>query len=225
VAFSEIQLMRKFLRDIQLQSLEFPTDHNDFKELLVETQNGTIRETVADHLNGEITPCPPIKRIALDKEDSLDLQTMYESLYPQDVVNCLRLCDSYTRLTASGILYQSSSNVGVIAKWFNGEIRPGRVCRFLNHDVLIKEENGKRKKVSHVIAEVGWFKKHPEINFYPKPFEVWSTQKEGYSDLSYIPVKRFLQKCIIVNYKVRFSYGSERVNVIIPMIGHHELQS
>jgi len=81
VAFSEIQLMRKFLRDIQLQSLEFPTDHNDFKELLVETQNGTIRETVADHLNGEITPCPPIKRIALDKEDSLDLQTMYGSLY------------------------------------------------------------------------------------------------------------------------------------------------
>ena len=178
--FSEIQLMRKFLRDIQLQSLEFPSDNNDFKELLVDMKNGTIGETIKDLQSDEITPCPPIKRIALDKEDSLDLHMMYKSLYPQGKLDCLRLCDSFTRLTVSGILYQSLNNVGVIAKWFNGEVRPGRVCRFLNHHVVMKEQNGKRKKVSHVLAEVKWFKKHPEQNFYPKPFEVWSTQKEHY---------------------------------------------
>jgi hypothetical protein len=49
----------------------------------------------------------------------------------------------------SGTLYQCLNNVGVIAQWFNGELRPGIVCRFLNHNVVIKDQNEKRKKVSH----------------------------------------------------------------------------
>jgi hypothetical protein len=76
----------------------------------------------------------------------------------------------------------------------------------------------KERKLAIFLAEVQWFKKHQESHFYPEPLEVWSTEKEGYSELSYIPVNRFVQKCIVVNYKVKFSYGPEKVNVIIPMI-------
>lgn len=212
--------MRKFLRDIHLQSLELSTDNDDFKELLAETQIGTVGETSVTNETNASTPYPPIKRIALNEEESVDLKAMYEVVYPNVNIDCLRLCDSFARLSVSGTLYQSANHVGIIAKWLNGEIRPGSVCRFLNHDIIMKDQNGKRKKVPHLIAEVEWFKKHPEVNFYPKPFEIWSTEKEGVSDISFILVCRILQKCIVVNYKVRFSYGSERVNVIVPMIGH-----
>jgi hypothetical protein len=203
-----------------MQSLEFPSSHDDFKELLAEKQIGTVGETTQDHETDLITPRPPIKRIALDHEDSVDLKLMYKGIYPNENIDCLRLCDSFARLSMRSTLYQSFNNVGVIAKWFNGEVRPGRICRFLNHDIIMKGHNGKKKKVSNFLAEVEWFRKHTEVNVYPTPFEVWSTEKEGYSELSYIPVKQFLRKCIIVNYKVKFTYGSERVNVVIPMIGH-----
>ena len=77
-----------------------------------------------------------------------------------------RLCDSFSRVQISGTIYRCSKNYSVLAKWFNGECRPGRVCRFLSYDVVVKQGRNKRKKLTFVLAEVNWFKAYPERNWF-----------------------------------------------------------
>ena len=79
------------------------------------------------------------------------------------------------------------ANCGVSAKWLKGEHRTGRVQRFLTNDVFIKKGQGKRRKLTFVLAEVGWFMRYPEKHWYPEPLEVWCSD---FSQVSFIPVQR-----------------------------------
>ena len=80
-----------------------------------------------------------------------------------------------------------SSNCGVSAKWLKGEHRTGRVQRFLTNDVFIKQGQGKRQKLTFVLAEVRWFMRYPEKHWYPEPLEVWCSD---FSQVSFIAVQR-----------------------------------
>ena len=119
-----------------------------------------------------IVPLPPVKRIALN-DDHYKLTEMYKTLLRNcEVVPTQRLCDSFSRVHISGAVYRCSRNYGVLAKWFNGECRPGRVYRFLTHDVVVKQNRGKRKKLTFVLTKLDWFKAHPERNWFQDPLEV-----------------------------------------------------
>ena len=74
-----------------------------------------------------------------------NLQKWYKTLLPNcEVVSTQRLCDRFSRVQISGAIYRCSRNYGVLAKWFNGECRPGKVCRFLTNDVVVKQGQGKK---------------------------------------------------------------------------------
>lgn len=86
--------------------------------------------------------------------------------------------------------------------------------------MILKQGLSKRRKVTYVLAEVDWFKKHPKSNWYPDPLEVWwCTDFEDYSEMSFIPVIRIHSQCLTVQGKVKFGYGKEKVTVSIPLIG------
>ena len=108
--------------------------------------------TVSDKQSEMIVPLPPIKRIALDEDDTSDLIEMYKTLLQDcEVVSAQRLCDSFSRVRINGNIYRCLSNCGVSAKWRNGEHRRGRVQRFLANDVVIKQGQGKRTKCTEYI--------------------------------------------------------------------------
>ena len=134
---------------------------------------------------------------------------MYKTLPPNcEVVSTQRLCDSFSRVQISGAIYRCSRNYGVLAEWFNGECRPGRVCRFLTHDVVVKQDRSKRQKLTFVLAEVDWFKAHPERNWFPDSLKVWCTDFESHSaEMSFIPAQRIHSQCLTVQYEVKFDYG------------------
>ena len=130
--------------------------------------------TLSDKQSEMVVPLPPINRVALDEDDMSELIEMYKTLLPDfEVVSAQRLCDSPSRVRINGNIYRCSSNCGVSAKWLNGEHRTGRVQRFLTNDVVIKQGQGKRRKLTFVLAEVGWFMSHHEKHWYPEPLEVW----------------------------------------------------
>lgn len=164
--------MRRFLRDVELRIMDFPDEHKQFRCLLsaTATQTGTVGEMLNEEQSETIVPLPPVKRIALNDDDHSKLTEMYKTMLPNcEIVSTQRLCDSFSRVQISGAIYRCSRNYGVLAKWFNGECRPGRVCRFLTHDVVVKQGRGKRQKLTFVLAEVDWLKTHPERNWFPDP--------------------------------------------------------
>ena len=177
--------------------MDFRDEHNEFQSVLLGIQRGTVREmlcteqlfdrsilvsgdpstedlTISEKQSKMVVPLPLIKRIALDEDDTSALIEMYKTLLPDcEVVSAQRLCDSFSRVRINGNIYRCSSNCGVSAKWRNGEHRTGRVQRFLTNDVVIKQGQGKRPKLTFVLVEVGWFMSHPEKHWYPEPLEVW----------------------------------------------------
>ena len=231
--------MRRFLRDNELRLITFPEEFSDFETLLLGDQRGTVGEMLNSGPHGNIrvssltsgdqatedqssavVPFPPVKRIALDEDDTSEMKKMYQILFPDcEIVSVQRLCDSFSRVQIRGTIFRCSCSYGVLAKWFNGEHRPGRVRRFLSNDVILKQGLSKRRKITYVLAEVDWFKKHPKRNWYPDPLEVWCTDFEDYSEMSFIPVIRIHSQCLTVEGKVKFGYGKEKVTVSIPLIG------
>jgi len=135
---------------------------------LVYGDPATVNFTLSDNPKEVVVPLPPMKRIALDEDDTSQLTKMYQTLFPNcEIVSVQRLFDSFSSSSAF------SSSCGVVANWYNGECRPGRVRRFLTNDVAMKQGSCKRRKLTFVLAEVDWFKRHPEKHWYPDPLEVW----------------------------------------------------
>ena len=85
--------------------------------------------------------------------------------------------------------------------------------------MVAKQDRGKRQKLTFLLAEVDWFKAHPERNWFPDPLGVWCTDFESHSEMSFIPAQRIQSQCLTVQYKVKFNYGREKVIVTIPLIG------
>ena len=155
--------MRRFLRDKELRIMDFPDEHNELQSLLLGTQRGTVGEmlctkklydrsnlvsgdpstedlTLSDKQSEMVVPLPPIKRIALDEDDTSERIEMYKTLHANcEVVSAQRLCDSFSRVRVTGNIYSCSSNCGVSAKWLKGEHRTGRSQRFQTNDVFIKQ--------------------------------------------------------------------------------------
>ena len=107
---------------------------------LVSGDPSTEDLSLSDKQSEMVVPLPPIKRIALDEDDTSELIEMYKTLLPDcEVVSAQRLCDSFSRVRINGNIYRCSSKCGVSAKWLKGEHRTGRSQRFLTNNVFIKQ--------------------------------------------------------------------------------------
>ena len=128
--------------------MDFPDEHNEFQSLLLGTQRGTVGEMLCTEQ-------------LFDRSNLVS--EMYKTLLPDcEVVSAQGLCDSFSRVRVNGNMYRCSSNCSVSAKWLNGEHRTGIVQGFLTNDVVIKQGQGKRRKLTFALAEVAWFLSSPE---------------------------------------------------------------
>ena len=128
--------------------MDFPDEHNEFHSLLLGTQRGTVGEMLCTEQ-------------LFDRSNLVS--EIYKTLLPDcEVVSAQGLCDSFSRVRVNGNMYRCSSNCSVSAKWLNGEHRTGIVQGFLTNDVVIKQGQGKRRKLTFVLAEVAWFMSSPE---------------------------------------------------------------
>ena len=124
-----------------------------------------------------VVPLPPIKRIALDEDDTSELIEMYKALLPDCEVVSAQGVPATAVFRPSGLKESTDT---------------GRGQRFLTYDVFIKQGQGKLRKLTFVLAEVGWFMSHPEKHWYPEHLEVWCSD---FSQVSFIPVQRIHSQC------------------------------
>ena len=241
-------MMRKFLREKELQRAIFPEDMEESQQLLdcEGKQKGTLLESSV-HVEqfcsmvesetgspGDVNlsktatqvPLPPIKRDAIEGDDVRRLQKTYEVMYAAGrILHVSSFCDKFKHLLYKGYHYtadlachQHASTV--IAQWFNQSSRPAIIREFLEHDVVVKMENGKSQKITHLLALVEWYARHPQCNRYSKPVEVWSNHFKTIipEHAFYVPVGRFQSNCVSVKYQVPLlRHQQEKVYVIIPL--------
>lgn len=241
-------MMRKFLRDKELKRTIFPEGMERFQQLLdcEEKQKGTLLEasvrvqqfcSMIESQTGSPTdvnlskteaqiPLPPIKRDAIEADDVRRLQKTYEAMYSAGrILHVSSFCDKFKHLLYKGYRYtadpachQQASTV--IAKWFDDTSRPAILREFLQHDVVVKMENGKSQKITHLLALVEWYARHPQSNRYSKPVEVWANHYESIipEHAFFVPVGRFQSNCVSVKYHVPLlRHQQDKVNVIIPL--------
>ena len=142
-------------------------------------------------------------------ESSMSLASVISSntFYTKDTVI------QQTRLATNGLQQLSP-------QWFDDSSRPAIIREFLQHDVVVKMENGKSQKITYLIALVEWYARHPQCNRYSKPVEVWANHFESIipEHAFYVPVGRFESNCVSVKYHVPvLRHQQEKVYVIIPL--------
>lgn len=242
-------MMRKFLREKQLTRTVFPEGMEEFQQLLdcdgrqkgtlletsvqvqlfstmIESETGSPAEVNLSKTKTQVA-LPPIKRDALDDTDVRRLQNMYETMYAAGrILHVSSFCDKFKHLLYKGYRYTADSANNqqastVIAQWFDDSgSRPAIIREFLQHDVVVKMENGKSQRITHILALVEWYARHPQCNRYSKPVEVWANHFESVipEHAYYVPVGRFQSNCVSVRFQVPLMrHQQQKVYVIIPL--------
>ena len=171
-------------------------------------------------------PQPPIKRDAIESDDVRRLQKTYEAMYAGGrIIHVSSFCDKFKHLLYKGYRCAADSACNqqpstVITQWFDDSSRPAIIRDFLQHDVVIKMENGKSQKITHLLALVEWYARHPQCNRYSKPVEVWANHFKSVipEHAFYVLVGRFQSSCVSVKYQVPLlRHQQEKVHVIIQL--------
>ena len=127
-------------------------------------------------------------------------------MYPAGrILQISSFCDKFKCLFYKGCRYISNpSNYQlastIFAQWFDDTSRPAVIREFLQHDVVVQVENGKSQRITHILALVEWYVRHPQCNKYSKPVEVWANHFETVipGHAYYVPVGRFQSNCVSV---------------------------
>lgn len=141
---------------------------------------------------------------AIESDDVRRLQKTYETMYAGGrIIHVSSFCDKFKHLLYKGYHCAADSACNqqpstVITQWFDDSSRPAIIRDFLQHDVVIKMENGKSQKITHLLALVEWYARHPQCNRYSKPVEIWANHFESVipEHAFYVPVGRFQSSCV-----------------------------
>ena len=93
-------------------------------------------------------PLPPIKKDAIESDDVRRLQKTYKAMYAGGrIIHVSSFCDKFKHLLYKGYRCAADSACNqqpstVITQWFDDSSRPAIIRDFLQHDVVIKMENG-----------------------------------------------------------------------------------
>lgn len=242
-------MMRKFLREQELMNSKFPDEMQEIQELIDDAvkQRGTLLQTTVDprlftttaatvdgnppEINFTKTeaefPLPPICKTAVNAQYVRKLRHMYEYIYPNHrILHVSSFCQKFKHLLLSGCRYKSHPTDNqqastVFAVWFDGTKRPAVIREFLSHDIMLVKENGKSERITHILAKVEWFVKHPLCTArYSSPLQIWCNDFESSlpPHANFMPVVRIQESCVSVKTVIMVSSTQkEKVNVIIPL--------
>ena len=118
------------------------------------------------------------------------------SMFPASVISLSTFYTMDTVVQQTQLVTNQPSSV--ITQWFDDSSRPAIIRDFLQHDVVIKMENGKSQKIPHLLALVEWYARHPQCNRCLKPVEIWANHFESVipEHAFYVPVGRFQSSCV-----------------------------
>lgn len=202
------------------------------------TMARTEQPSLWSHVSGQhqTYPEPGDRDFSVLSEDDMDcVRPLYCYLYPDIVVGVLEFVQSLKYVIQAGLKFEAQDHCGgghgiIMAKWARRDSQTGglvidpsatvrpAIVRDLFLSTITLRSGNKRRRVTHVIARMEWFKNHPQQHHFGSDTEVWATDFESQSEASFMPLHRALSKCAITTDIVKFtSVYSERVCIVVPL--------
>ena len=163
---------------------------------------------------------------------------MYSLLYPTAIVTFTRFYYQYKKLLINGEEFlcdisSSKRSSTVAAKWPNvvnvdpygdAPLRIAQVHYFIEHNAIVTQ-NGERLSVNHILAKVSWYMDHPKRDHLHSTVTICSTNFDSVLCAPFMPVARIAGRCAIARTVMKFEYGEDVVNVVVPLLRNIPLSS
>lgn len=204
----ETQLMRRFLEENQILSVQKPDEYSDqFVPILpTSTNSGSllVAPSPAQHATNEerwtiesaihqIRIPNFCSRHTLSTSEKENITKLYADLYNTDQeVSCLSsICKKYTRASMFGKhfgSFNSRASSSIVFVKVHGNTRLACINYFCQHSALI----GGNNKV-HLLLNLSWYKSHTKTHDFGKPVTVWYYDLfESSIDYDFVPIQ-FIQ--------------------------------
>lgn len=241
----EVQLMRKFLREIEVRALNPP----DEAAILFSSLNNTmLHDHESDSLNDDrifklkalgeftnlysnysITPdliylLPPVYKGVLNASEIQKIQTIYSFLYSNTtILHFSHFYQSSRKCCVANELFTTKSVI--TAFWpvesynmtVDGKLQVGKVLKFLKHSIKIKENNDYVEKV-HVFCIAEWYMKHHSENYFGSSSVMCTPVTYTADACQFMPIQRIYSRCAYGEIDVTLlGHATELVFVAIPI--------
>jgi len=171
-------------------------------------------------------PLGKVQEAILCDDDITDVKEMLSKLYKERVVTVLSIVEHHRRIIQGKYtIYAGETNGSTIsAVWYGrdgdiiteGEARVGNVNNLLTVDCVV-HQGFKKKKLTHHIAHISWYKKHPNKDFYGEPVTLWEPNVEACSCATYMPLQRIKSLCVVTRRGVKIFNTVENVLLTSPI--------
>ena len=155
--------------------------------------------------NDLVVPVGQMSQHALQTHEMESLMNMYQTILPDyNIFHVSRLCCRFGRAKLgnkllSSRIAKSDRSSYVSANWLNNTMhaiyRPGYVRFFIKHNITLEKQNKDTLSVETLLAYIGWYKPHPEMNYLPSPVTLWYPECEPISASSFMPINRIACRC------------------------------
>lgn len=245
----EKTMIKRFIRQMEHSDHVINQFGSEFSSLFPDTSIGSINETtiptnsvVAElskpqpisevtYDNSIIIPIGPMTEHALTDELIEKLNDMYSIIFKDHTLTHVsRLCRRFVRVKVAGTLYSSRKartdrNSFICAHWLGDDdksvntgtfCRPGCVQYYIKQNVILDRNTS----VTMYLANVQWYKKHPEKHYFLSPNTLWYSDYVQLSEASFMPISRMACRCMHGEIEMTFPdrpHNNGKVIIINPI--------
>ena len=235
----EVQLMRKFLCETQIQSLEAPSEAVGLFNIFDNSTVSSVHDTDIRSLQSLVEYCnlqsdysitshtiallPSKFQGILHKHEMEKIKAVYAYMYPGlNIVHYSYFYESSKKCIMAGEIFSVSSVI--TAFWptesFNSELsrdlQIGTIQKFIKHAIKVRENNQITQKM-HIFCMLEWNIRHRNAERYGSSVVVCMPFTYCSGACQYMPIQRIAHHCAHGKLNVTFSRIPEEVVVAIPI--------
>ena len=237
----EVQIMKKFLREAELQSVEPPCEANEvFGVGLLNQDHGICDDTEIWKLHrlalfsniqsdfsiisNLIHLIPPFFQGVLEPHEKRKIEKVYSYIYPRiNIVYFSRLYQSSKRCNMAGEIFSVSSFIAAFwptescSSEAQLELQVGIIKNFLKLNIKVKE-SGQTKEKTHIFCLIDWYMKHPCATHYGSSVIVCTPSTYCSAPCQFMPIQRIFKRCAYGKLDVALrGHVTEQVIAAIPI--------
>ena len=180
---------------------------------------------------------PKSKRVF--KVDELkQLEIIYKQLYPNKQIESISHFYTYTTKAIinneiAGSVFTRNKKAAVIGAYWPHEgstlecidytkLQIGTIQNFIEHKITVKDNDGTKLEINHLLCYVKWLIPHPEYNWFGNSVVVSYLSESNNGATNYMPIQRVVCRCAHTSMELESS-GTEQVHVAIPLVRNYYL--
>ena len=175
---------------------------------LKEMCTAPIHEIKSFKINEAIKLFHPVSQRVLSIEQIKSLKLLYTQLYPGKQIEHISHFYMYSskallNLDLVGSTQSRNKRASVIVAYWpnkgsslatidNTKLQAGTVQYFMEHKIIIKDDDGTTTELPHILCFINWFVSHPQHSWYGQSAVVTHTLEEVPSPMQYMPIQRIV---------------------------------